>query len=240
MKNAVFWDIKAEFVPHRGHYVSATEPNRLMLCKIWGFHGGGYEECRLLGSHRVAFVWVEVSEERIASVIRLTRIVELATTLAVTTKLKTLRRNIANVVPSSPMLVSLIMETILSSEISVLTRATRHHVAETTFFNSSTELCRQSCIAPSPSPTWNPGRSICVTPWQGVPVSPPDTGFPFCRLLRLAGLRLCFHEGRPVIYFGANYLQLIQHRYKDPTKVSYSYVSFNFFIYWAHSLLISS
>jgi hypothetical protein len=20
-----------------------------VLCKIWGFHGGGYEECRLLG-----------------------------------------------------------------------------------------------------------------------------------------------------------------------------------------------
>jgi hypothetical protein len=31
------------------HYVSATEPSRLMLCKIWGFHGGDYEECRLLG-----------------------------------------------------------------------------------------------------------------------------------------------------------------------------------------------
>jgi hypothetical protein len=23
-------------------------PSRLMLCKISGFHGGGYEECRLL------------------------------------------------------------------------------------------------------------------------------------------------------------------------------------------------
>jgi hypothetical protein len=31
------------------HYVSATEPSRLMLCKIGGFHGGDYEECRLLG-----------------------------------------------------------------------------------------------------------------------------------------------------------------------------------------------
>jgi hypothetical protein len=30
------------------HYVSATEPSRWMLCKIWGFHGGGYEECRIL------------------------------------------------------------------------------------------------------------------------------------------------------------------------------------------------
>jgi hypothetical protein len=33
----VFWDIKPQFVPHRKHG-SATEINRLMLCKIWGFH----------------------------------------------------------------------------------------------------------------------------------------------------------------------------------------------------------
>jgi hypothetical protein len=31
------------------HYVSATEPSRLMLCKVWGFHGGDYEECPLPG-----------------------------------------------------------------------------------------------------------------------------------------------------------------------------------------------
>jgi hypothetical protein len=31
------------------HYFSATESSRLMLCKICGFHGGNYEECRLLG-----------------------------------------------------------------------------------------------------------------------------------------------------------------------------------------------
>jgi hypothetical protein len=30
------------------HYFFATEPTRLMLCKIWDFHGGDYEECRLL------------------------------------------------------------------------------------------------------------------------------------------------------------------------------------------------
>jgi hypothetical protein len=49
MKNAVFWDIKTQFVPHMEHYVSATEPSRLMLRMILGFHGGDYEECRLLG-----------------------------------------------------------------------------------------------------------------------------------------------------------------------------------------------
>jgi hypothetical protein len=34
MKNAVFWDIESQFVPHRTHYVSTTVPSRLMLYKI--------------------------------------------------------------------------------------------------------------------------------------------------------------------------------------------------------------
>jgi hypothetical protein len=34
MKNAVFWEIKTQFVPHRKHYFSATESSQLMLCKI--------------------------------------------------------------------------------------------------------------------------------------------------------------------------------------------------------------
>jgi hypothetical protein len=53
MKNIVFWDIKTQFVPHRKHHVSATESGRLMLCKILSFHGGDYEECRLLGCYAV-------------------------------------------------------------------------------------------------------------------------------------------------------------------------------------------
>jgi hypothetical protein len=48
MKNVVFWDTKTQFVLHRRH-VSATESSQLMLCKIWGFHGSNYEECRFLG-----------------------------------------------------------------------------------------------------------------------------------------------------------------------------------------------
>jgi hypothetical protein len=48
MKSAVFWAIKTQFVPHRKHYIAATEPNRLILCKILGFHSGDYEEFRLL------------------------------------------------------------------------------------------------------------------------------------------------------------------------------------------------
>jgi hypothetical protein len=37
------------------HDISATEPSRLMLCKIWGFHSGEYGECRLLG-YKTQFV----------------------------------------------------------------------------------------------------------------------------------------------------------------------------------------
>jgi hypothetical protein len=35
------------------HHISATEPNRLILCKILRFHGGDYEECRLMGCYAV-------------------------------------------------------------------------------------------------------------------------------------------------------------------------------------------
>jgi hypothetical protein len=49
MKNVVFWDIKTQFLLHRKHNISTSETSQLMLCKILGFHGGDYEECRLLG-----------------------------------------------------------------------------------------------------------------------------------------------------------------------------------------------
>jgi hypothetical protein len=82
----------------------------------------------------VALVRTEVSEERIASIIRMTRIGELRTTLAVPSNRNTLRRNnilvvIANI-PSSPILVTLMMEATHSSETSVLTRAKLHNILE--------------------------------------------------------------------------------------------------------------
>jgi hypothetical protein len=66
----------------------------------------------------VALIRTDVSEKLSASFIRVTRIGELGTTLAVT-----------SVVPSSPILVTL-MEALRSSETSVLTRATRRNIPE--------------------------------------------------------------------------------------------------------------
>jgi hypothetical protein len=34
MKNVVFLDIKTQFVTRRRHIISATEPRRLLICKI--------------------------------------------------------------------------------------------------------------------------------------------------------------------------------------------------------------
>jgi hypothetical protein len=76
----------------------------------------------------VPLVRTDVSKERIASIIRVKRIGELETTLAVTSSRSTLRRNIIISVSSSPILVTLMMEAILSSETSVLTKATRHNI----------------------------------------------------------------------------------------------------------------
>jgi hypothetical protein len=77
----------------------------------------------------VALITTDVSEELSASFITVTRIGELGTTLAVTSSVRRLLVT-ASVVPSSPILVTLMMEALSYSETSVLTGATRRNIPE--------------------------------------------------------------------------------------------------------------
>jgi hypothetical protein len=90
----------------------------------------------------VALIRTDVSEKRIAPIIRVTRIAELGTKLAVTSNRSTLR---ANVGPSWQIRVTLMMEAMLSSETSVRTRATRRDIQEDGIFIVTAVIT--SCLA---------------------------------------------------------------------------------------------
>jgi hypothetical protein len=85
---------------------------------------------------RVALLRRNVSENLNISMIRVTRIGEIGTNLAVPRLLVT-----ANVTPSSPILVILIMYVLISSETSVLTIATWRNIPED---GTPQSLCREN------------------------------------------------------------------------------------------------
>jgi hypothetical protein len=94
---------------------------------------------------RVALVRTDVSAELSASIIRVTRIGQVGT-LAVTSNLCLLLVT-ANFVPSSPILVTLKMEALRSSETSIITRATRRSIPEDAILHSHRSENLKSYIA---------------------------------------------------------------------------------------------
>jgi hypothetical protein len=94
MKNATFWDIKPS---------SYLTRDTLLLCyrsqpgdAMWDLRNSRQWLWRMTSSgmlRRVTLLSTDVSDERIASIIRVTKIGELGTALAVTSNRRTMRRN---------------------------------------------------------------------------------------------------------------------------------------------------
>jgi hypothetical protein len=87
----------------------------------------------------VVLVRRDVSEERITSIFRVTRIVEQRSVLLLLVT--------ANVVPSSPILVTVMMEALRSYETSVITRTTRRNIEEDVIRHSRLRENLKSYIA---------------------------------------------------------------------------------------------
>jgi hypothetical protein len=137
--NLLSWSQKTELVSVCRHQQQHQMDLRFSRRWLWRMVSSG-----MLRS--VALVITDISEERSASFIKVTRICELGTTLGATSNWRTLLRIVrqllvaASVVPSSPILVTLMKEALRSSETSVITRATRRNIPEDTILQHQVGL----------------------------------------------------------------------------------------------------
>jgi hypothetical protein len=77
------------------------------------------------------------------------------------------------------------------------------------------------CLTFKTPPTWRPGPSIYVLPEKGSPVMPPGTGFPFHRLLQLAGLQWRWSEHASTPWRASWRINLRRTEYKTPLITVY-------------------
>jgi hypothetical protein len=129
---------------------------------------------------RVAQVRNDVSEEGSASITRVRKISEAGITTILFLRSVLQLPITANVVTSSPILVTLMMEALRSSEMSVLTRTTPRNIPEDGILHSHRSENLKSYLK-SMFPVFIPKEQVD-------PFTTPSTWFPFLRLIELARL----------------------------------------------------